>query len=233
MPPSYPASRSSSNIRTPVMSGNFAKSCSIKGKNGSSLLRRKVVFPGMTACSCPWSRRASFRRRMGPRGPGPNGLESLHHPFQKGEKSQVLCFSYILGFSRRQYIDFTLRRDFFTLIRRHTDAFQYFGGNPRECLYDGEKTILLRWEAGRPVFNPKFIDFITHYQCRPVACRPGSPKTKGKIEAPFKYVENNLLNAREFYDLEDLRAVARWWMKEKSDRHVPRYHRPAAIGPYF
>ena len=140
--------------------------------------------------------------------------------FKKGGQSQVLCFSYILGFSRRQYIDFTLRRDFFTLIRRHTDAFQYFGGNPRECLYDGEKTILLRWEAGRPVFNPKFIDFITHYQCRPVACRPGSPKTKGKIEAPFKYVENNLPNAREFYDLEDLRAVARWWMKEKSDRHV-------------
>ena len=64
MPPSYPASRSSSNIRTPVMSGNFAKSCWIKGINGSSLLRRKVVFPSMTAGSGPCSRRASFRRRM-------------------------------------------------------------------------------------------------------------------------------------------------------------------------
>ena len=140
--------------------------------------------------------------------------------FQKGGQAKLLCFSYILGFSRRQYIDFTLRRDFYTLIRRHQDAFDYFGGTPRECLYDGEKTVLLRWEAGRPVFNPAFVGFITHYRCRPVACRPGRPQTKGKIESPFNYVEKNLLNARAFQDLDDLRATARWWMKEKSDLHL-------------
>ena len=45
-------------------------------------------------------------------------------------KAEVLCFSYILGFSRRQFVDFTLRRDFFTLIRRHHDAFASFDGVP-------------------------------------------------------------------------------------------------------
>ena len=139
--------------------------------------------------------------------------------FTQGGKSKVLCFSYILGFSRRHYIDFTLKRDFFTLIRRHQDAFHYFGGVPRTCLYDGEKTVILRWEAGQPVFNPSFTQFITHYECRPIGCRPGSAKTKGKIEAPFQYVEGNLLNARTFLNLEDLRAKARWWLKEKSDTH--------------
>ena len=135
-------------------------------------------------------------------------------------KKTVLCFSYILGFSRRQYIDFTLHRDFHTLIRRHVDAFEYYGGLPRHCLYDNEKTVVLRWEAGRPVFNPAFIDFITHYQCRPVACRPGRPQTKGKIERPFQYVEGNLLNARSFVDLEDLRSFSRYWLAEKSDIHL-------------
>lgn len=129
--------------------------------------------------------------------------------FSRGGKTTVLCFSYILAFSRRHYIDFTLHRDFFTLIRRHRDAFEYFTGLPRQCLYDNEKTVVLRWEAGRPVFNPAFIAFITHYQCKPIACRPGRPETKGKIEAPFLYVEKNLLNAREFQDLEHLRATAR------------------------
>ena len=52
-----------------------------------------------------------------------------------------------------------------------------------------------------------------------MACRPGRAQTKGKVESPFNYVEKNLLGAREFYDLYDLRAKARWWMKEKSDRH--------------
>ena len=141
-------------------------------------------------------------------------------PFTDVGKAEVLCFSYILGFSRRQYIDFTENRKFFTLIRRHQDAFDHFGGVPRECLYDGEKTVLLRWEAGRPVYNPAFVAFITHYHCKPVACRPGRPETKGKVEAPFLYVEKNLLNARQFRDLQDLRANARWWLKEKSDMHV-------------
>ena len=140
-------------------------------------------------------------------------------PFIQSGKMKVLCFSYVLAFSRRHYIDFTLRRDFYTLIRRHQDAFEYFGAVPRQCLYDGEKTVILRWEAGSPVFNPAFIQFITHYQCKPIACRPGRPETKGKVEAPFQFVEQNLLNARTFLNLEDLRAKARWWLKEKSDLH--------------
>jgi transposase len=141
-------------------------------------------------------------------------------PFTRTGKSPVQCFSYILGFSRRQYIDFTLHRDFYTLIRRHQNAFQYYGGVPKECLYDNEKTVVLRWECGRPVFNPAFTAFITHYHCKPIACRQGRAETKGKIEAPFKYVEGNLLNGRNFQDLEDLRATARWWLKEKSDLHI-------------
>lgn len=140
--------------------------------------------------------------------------------FTREGKRTVLCFSYILGFSRRQYIDFTENRRFFTLIRRHQDAFSYFGGVPETCLYDGEKTVILRWEAGQPVFNPAFVAFITHYHCRPVACRPGRAKTKGKIEQPFQYIEKNLLNARKFADLEDLRQTARWWLGEKSDLHL-------------
>jgi len=141
-------------------------------------------------------------------------------PLTRSGKGTVQCFSYILGFSRRQYIDFTAHRDFYSLIRRHQDVFQYYDGVPKECLYDSEKTVVLRWECGRPVFNPAFTAFITHYQCKPIACRQGRPETKGKIEAPFQYVEGNLLNGRDFQDLEDLRARARWWLKEKSDLHI-------------
>jgi len=142
--------------------------------------------------------------------------------FRRGGRTTVLCFSYVLGYSRRHFIDFTMDRKFFTLIRRHQDAFAYFGGVPKHCLYDGEKTIILRWEAGRPVFNPAFISFITHYQCRPVACRPRRPQTKGKVEAPFKYIENNFLNARTFDDLKDLKEKSRWWLANRSDTHRHR-----------
>lgn len=138
---------------------------------------------------------------------------------KNGTTLKVLCFSYVLGFSRRQFIDFTPRRDFHTLIRRHVDAFTYFGGVPKECLYDGEKTVILRWEARQPIFNPAFLSFITHYDCRPVGCGPRRPELKGKVEQPFKYVDSSLLNARKFHDFEDLRSTARWWMANRSDVH--------------
>ena len=140
--------------------------------------------------------------------------------FLKTGKATVQCFSYILGFSRRHFIDFTPRRDFFTLIRRHQDAFSHFTGTPAQCLYDSEKPVVLRWEAGRPVINPAFSGFATHYRIRPIICRRGRAETKGKIERPFQYVEGNLLCGREFQDLDDLRACARWWMREKSDIHL-------------
>lgn len=139
--------------------------------------------------------------------------------FTGAGRCKVVCFSYILGYSRRQYIDFTLDRKFFTLIRRHQDAFAHFGGVPETCLYDNEKTVVLRWEAGQPVYNPSFAAFITHYHCRPIACPPGRPQPKGKVEAPFLFILKNLLNAREFSDFEDLRATARWWLANRSDAH--------------
>lgn len=41
------------------------------------------------------------------------------------------------------------------------------------------------------------------------------------------YVEKNLLTARKFQDLDDLMATARWWLREKSDKHVhDTTHRP-------
>lgn len=147
--------------------------------------------------------------------------------FTKTGKTTVLCFSYILGYSRRHYIDFTLDRVFHTLIRRHCDAFSYFQGVPLQCLYDNEKTVVLRREAGQPVFNPRFIDFITHYRCKPIACLPRHPAVKGKVERPFQYVDGNLLNGRTFIDFEDLRQTARWWLRERSDTHLhDTTHRP-------
>lgn len=140
--------------------------------------------------------------------------------FTRSGRCQVLCFSYILGYSRRQYIDFTTDRKFYTLIRRHQDAFAHFSGVPKTCLYDGEKTVILRWEAGQAVFNPSFVAFITHYQCRPVGCSPGRAQTKGKVEAPFLYIEKNLLNARQFEDLAELRQTAAWWLANRSDMHM-------------
>lgn len=139
--------------------------------------------------------------------------------FTSSGPARVQCFSYILSYSRRQFIYFTKNQNFYSLIRHHVLAFEYYGGVPESCLYDNMKTVVLRWEGGQPIYNPRFLAFATHYSFRPVAVKPGSPHLKGKIEKPFQYVEGNFLCARKFRDWPDLNRQARWWLKNVNDPH--------------
>ena len=55
---------------------------------------------------------------------------------------RVNLFSYLLGYSRRQYLHFTERQDFETLLREHVRAFEHLGGAAATCLYDNMKTVV-------------------------------------------------------------------------------------------
>ncbi|MDP1561006.1 MAG: IS21 family transposase [Pirellulaceae bacterium] len=140
--------------------------------------------------------------------------------FSQEGRRRVELFSYILSYSRRQYICFTERQDFETTARCHIAAFEHLGGAAATCLYDNMKVVVILWEDGQPIYNPRFLSLATHYGFKPWACEPKRPETKGKIERPFDYVEKNLLNARTFRSLEHLNEVARWWLCEVNDRRI-------------
>ena len=140
--------------------------------------------------------------------------------FEQEGRRRVELFSYILGYSRRQYICFTERQDFETTVRQHIAAFEHLGGVAAVCLYDNMKVVVTRWEDGQPIYNTRFLSFATHYGFKPWACQARRPETKGKVERPFDYVEKNLLNGRTFRSLEHLGEVTRWWLAEVNDRRV-------------
>jgi len=140
--------------------------------------------------------------------------------FTQEGKRRVELFSYILGYSRRQYICFTERQDFETTIRQHIAAFEHLSGVAAVCLYDNMKVVVTRWEDGQPIYNTRFLSLATHYGFRPWACQPERPETKGKVERPFDYVEKNLLNGRTFRTLEHLNEVTRWWLAEVNDKRI-------------
>ncbi len=135
--------------------------------------------------------------------------------FERVGRRRVSAFGLLLGYCRRVYLHFCEREDFYTLIRQHRAAFEYFGGVPEEILYDGQKAVVLRWEAGEPIYNPRFLVFATHYRFRPKGVR--RPELKGKKERHFLYVEKNLLNGRRFSDPDDLNATTRWWLEHRAD----------------
>ncbi len=98
--------------------------------------------------------------------------------FTQEGRRKVQLFSYVLGYSRRQYIHFTASLDLETTLREHVRAFEHLGGAATTCLYDNMKVVVARYEEGEAIYNTRFLTFATHYGFRPVACRPRRPQTK-------------------------------------------------------
>jgi transposase len=137
--------------------------------------------------------------------------------FTREGRRRVYLFSYLLSYSRRQYLRFVEAMDLPTTLREHVHAFHYLGGVARVCLYDNFKAVVLRHDADGAFYNPKFLAFATHYGFRPQACRVRRPQTKGKVERHFFYVETSLLNGRTFETLEHLNEVTAWWLTNVAD----------------
>jgi hypothetical protein len=137
-------------------------------------------------------------------------------------RRRVHLFSYVLGYSRRQYLRFVESMDLPTTLREHVRAFEHLGGVAATCLYDNMKTVVLRHGDEGPLYNPKFLAFATHYGFTPQACRVRRSQTKGKVERPFWYVETNLLNGRTFRALEHLNETTVWWLAHVADVRVHR-----------
>jgi transposase len=144
-------------------------------------------------------------------------------------RRRVYAFSYVLGYSRRQYLHFVEAQDFATTVREHIRAFEHLGGVAAECLYDNMKVVVSGYDDDEPVYNPRFLAFAAHYGFRPVACRPRRPQTKGKVERPFGYVESSLLGGRTFRGLEHLNETTVWWLAEVADVRVHRQTRTRPI----
>lgn len=142
--------------------------------------------------------------------------------FVREGRRRVYLFSYLLGYSRRQYLRFVESMDLPTTLREHVNAFHHLGGVARVCLYDNFKAVVLRHDDEGPLYNPKFLAFATHYGFRPHACQVRRPQTKGKVERKFHYAEVSLLNGRTFESLEHLNEVAIHWLATVADPHVMR-----------
>ena len=137
--------------------------------------------------------------------------------FTSEGRRRVNLFSYILGYSRRQYLRFVEAQDMTTTLREHAHAFEHLGGVAATCLYDNMKVVVSGHEDGVPIYNPRFLAFATHYGFRPLACRVRRPQTKGKVERPFSYVETSLFNGRTFSSLEHLNETTVWWLAQVAD----------------
>ena len=113
------------------------------------------------------------------------------------------------------------RADVATFIRCHLNAFEYFGGVPRRCLYDNAKVVVIeRDEEGRHEWNSRMLDFARRVGFDLRLCRPYRAQAKGKVESGVKYVRRNFWPSARFTDDADLNRQALEWCDVVANERV-------------
>ncbi|MDB4917697.1 MAG: Transposase [Gemmatimonadetes bacterium] len=137
----------------------------------------------------------------------------------------------VLGYSRLLWLKFYPRQTMATVVSGLEEAFAYFGGVPKELLFDQMKAVILddqRADGGRLLENPEFLRFASHWGFRIRACRPYRAKTKGKVERPIRYVRSNFFYGREFIGDADLDDQRQRWLDLVAN---VRTHRTTGVVP--
>lgn len=130
-------------------------------------------------------------------------------PFKDGIK--VHCFVMVLCYSRMTYIEFTRSERFEDFIRCHENAFNYFGGVPKECWYDNLTTAVQDRHGGLVKFNPRFFAYMGHHHIAPHACNPARGNEKGRVEVGIKFIRSHFWSGKAFKNFEDLCMQSILW----------------------
>jgi hypothetical protein len=130
-----------------------------------------------------------------------------------GTRVKVFFFTLVLSRSRHKYVWFSDHKFTSELaIQGHEQAFEYIQGVPDEVVYDQDKVFLVDENSGELILTEKFraytreIGFDLHF------CRKADPQSKGKIENVVKYVKQNFLYNRTFYNIDTLNEQGLGWL---------------------
>jgi transposase len=139
---------------------------------------------------------------------GVYNLRDIEH-----KRKKVWFIVIILSRSRYKYVWF--RDEPFTAITAiegHEKAFEYFRGIPEEMVYDQDRVFIVDENVGDLILTEVFKAYTKERTFKLHFCRKSDPESKGKIENFVKYVKQNFLYNRTYYNLETLNDDALGWL---------------------
>ena len=142
--------------------------------------------------------------------------ENLKMISKHGELFEVNIFLMVLGYSRTKFVKLTSDKTQKTLFKCMNEAFKYFGGVPKEIVFDNMATVVDRANSriGNVKLNTKFVQYSKDIGFNPITCRIYRPQTKGKVESLAKLVDRLQVYNHEFETYEELEKIVKMFMKE-------------------
>lgn len=150
-----------------------------------------------------------------------------------GKYTKVYCFSMILAASRKKAVCFSLKVDGDAIYEAIQELFDDFGGVTLELLIDNPKSLVIEnnpKSEDEIKYNPHALMTAKHLGTELNACPCYWPRKKGKIERPFKYIEEQFIKGNTFATMEELNSRGKKfvddWCNEKhtTTKRIPNQH---------
>jgi transposase len=159
----------------------------------------------------------------------------VHVRLLDGPKRLVHFAAYRLKYSRWIHVVLVPNERVEALIRSLLASFAASGGVPLRVVFDNPKTVVLRYEERRPVWNPTLAQVAIDYGFTVELCTPRQAHQKGAVENLVGFVKRSFFRARRFQDLEqDLPVQLTAWLTEvntirpsRATREIPATRLPA------
>ncbi|MFQ5641996.1 MAG: IS21 family transposase [bacterium] len=127
-----------------------------------------------------------------------------------------------LAYSRKMFVVAYARETQEMVMDAHNQAFTFYGGVPKQLVYDNLTTVVDTVFIGKArKFNRRFMALANHYLFEPVACTPAAGWEKGQIENQVGNVREWLFTPRaQFNSFAELNA----WLARRCEELAQRKH---------
>ena len=104
------------------------------------------------------------------------------------------------------------------LVRALYGCFDYFGGTPRQLVYDQDTIIVVSENGGDIIHTKAFAAFLAESKLEVRVCRKSDPESKGIIEASVKFVKGNFMENRLYMSLEIWNQSFEKWLDRTGNK---------------
>jgi transposase len=116
-----------------------------------------------------------------------------------GSSRPLWAFVIVLAYSRAMWAELVLDMGIESLRRSLVRASAFFGGSPRQWLFDNAKTIVVERSGDAVRFHPALLDLSARMHVQPALCGVRKPHEKGKVERAIRYLKDRFFAARSFH----------------------------------
>lgn len=116
-----------------------------------------------------------------------------------GSTRPLWAFVMVLAYSRAMWAELVLDMGIESLRRSLLRASAFFGGSPRQWLFDNAKTVVIERSGDAVRFHPALLDLSARLHVQPALCGVRKPHEKGKVERAIRYLKDRFFAARTFH----------------------------------